>query len=298
MSRLLPAAVALICASILSPGSCSVHTDSDAVIKTGGNSDGSLRPRIALEFSHPVDGLEGSVESLLDKRVWFFSSHETADAHGHLRHDNLSAVHEFKPLKRSHRGIIPLVHEAPRPPPAYLREKREQLAAASSTQFGRYEIKDPLFINQWHLLNRDRPGHDVNVAPVWREGIYGNGTTIVLIDDGKIHRTGHGNFVYRSDRIGILDEHVDIAPNFRAASSWDVNDGQRLPRPLLASDYHGTRCAGQVVGVPNEHCGVGVAFEAGIAGIRMLSREVSSGDEARVLAHRIQDNHIFSCSWG
>ena len=63
-------------------------------------------------------------------------------------------------------------------------------------------------------------------------------------------------------------------------------------------DRHGTRCAGQIVGQPNDLCGVGVAFEAKVAGIRMLSKPIKSGDEAKILSYHLDENHIFSCSWG
>jgi kexin len=35
----------------------------------------------------------------------------------------------------------------------------------------------------------------------------------------------------------------------------------------LESDYHGTRCAGQIAAIPNDICGVGVAFKAKVSGI-------------------------------
>lgn len=43
---------------------------------------------------------------------------------------------------------------------------------------------DPLFSNQWHLHNTEFPSHDINVMPVWKEGIFGNGTTVALLDFG------------------------------------------------------------------------------------------------------------------
>lgn len=43
---------------------------------------------------------------------------------------------------------------------------------------------DPLWPKQWHLFNRKIPGHDVNVVPVWEQGISGKGVVVCIIDDG------------------------------------------------------------------------------------------------------------------
>ena len=57
-------------------------------------------------------------------------------------------------------------------------------------------ITDPLFGEQWHLVNDENPVHMVNVAPVWVLGISGQGIISALVDDG-------------------LDfESDDLAPNF------------------------------------------------------------------------------------
>ena len=45
-------------------------------------------------------------------------------------------------------------------------------------------FNDPLFQRQWYLYNKNTPGHDINVLPVWKEGITGKGVVIALIDDG------------------------------------------------------------------------------------------------------------------
>ncbi|MES0490454.1 MAG: S8 family serine peptidase [Leptospirales bacterium] len=43
---------------------------------------------------------------------------------------------------------------------------------------------DPLFQYQWYLNNKEHPKEDINVLPVWQQGIYGRGIKILLIDDG------------------------------------------------------------------------------------------------------------------
>lgn len=43
---------------------------------------------------------------------------------------------------------------------------------------------------------------------------------------------------------------------------------------------------------------MGVAYEAKVAGIRMLSKPISDADEAIALNYAYQENQIYSCSWG
>ncbi|KAG6923277.1 furin, paired basic amino acid cleaving enzyme, partial [Chelydra serpentina] len=62
---------------------------------------------------------------------------------------------------------------------------------------------------------------------------------------------------------------------------------------------HGTRCAGEVAAVANNGiCGVGVAYNARIGGVRMLDGEVTDAVEARSLGLNPNHIHIYSASWG
>jgi kexin len=70
------------------------------------------------------------------------------------------------------------------------------------------------------------------------------------------------------------------------------------PRPQLADDTHGTRCAGEIAAVKNNVCGTGVAYDAKVAGIRILSKEITEADEAAAINYEFQKNDIYSCSWG
>lgn len=83
-----------------------------------------------------------------------------------------------------------------------------------------------------------------------------------------------------------------------AEGSYDFNDHTDLPKPRLIDDNHGTRCAGEIAAVKNEVCGLGVAYNAKVAGVRILSAEISEADEAEALNYKYQENDIYSCSWG
>jgi furin len=61
---------------------------------------------------------------------------------------------------------------------------------------------------------------------------------------------------------------------------------------------HGTRCAGEVAAkINNTICGVGIAYHAGVGGIRMLDGDVTDSVEARSLSHRPDHIDIYSASW-
>ncbi|KAI8079316.1 peptidase S8/S53 domain-containing protein [Thamnidium elegans] len=139
---------------------------------------------------------------------------------------------------------------------------------------------DPWFEKQWHLINQENPGNDINVTGVWKQGIAGKDVVVVILDDG---------LDYKSE---------DLKDNFYAEGSYDFNDHEYLPTPKLWDDSHGTRCAGQIAAVKNDVCGVGIAYESKVAGVRILSGELTDADEAIALNYEYQKNHIFSCSWG
>ncbi|KLO19269.1 hypothetical protein SCHPADRAFT_899101 [Schizopora paradoxa] len=141
-------------------------------------------------------------------------------------------------------------------------------------------ITDPVFHDQWYLVNDEFPTHMVNAAPVWESGNAGEGVIAAMVDDG-------------------LDfESDDLADNFDAVNSYDFNLHVPLPKPVLFDDHHGTRCAGQIAAVKNDVCGIGIAHKAKVAGIRILSGPISDVDEAAALNYGYDNTSIYSCSWG
>lgn len=142
------------------------------------------------------------------------------------------------------------------------------------------DIQDPLFLQQWHLVNTFYPGHDLNISGLWQEGYTGNGSVTAVIDDGLDY------------------ENPDLTDNFNKKGSWDFNDDGNLPLPRLFDDYHGTRCAGEIAAVKNEVCGVGVAYDSQVAGVRILSGSITSADEAAAMVYGLDVNDVYSCSWG
>ncbi|KAJ5172987.1 hypothetical protein N7492_005580 [Penicillium capsulatum] len=171
------------------------------------------------------------------------------------------------------------------PPPISVAERgtREvdpQAMKAQNQVMSTLGITDPIFKDQWHLFNTADPEHDLNVTGVWLDGITGHGVVTAVVDDG-------------------LDiDSKDLKPNYFAEGSWDFNEGGPEPRPLLYDDKHGTRCGGEIAAAKNDICGVGVAYDSKVAGIRILSKPIDDADEATAINYGFQKNDIYSCSWG
>ena len=168
---------------------------------------------------------------------------------------------------------LPLEPRLPQSPVDWAVEERSKIMQD-------LDISDPIFKDQWHLYNAVQVGHDVNVTGVWLDGVTGANVTVAIIDDG-------------------LDMYSnDLKDNYFAEGSYDFNEHDPEPKPTLQDDRHGTRCAGEVAAVRNDVCGIGVAYDAKIAGIRILSGDLTNADEAEALIYESQLNNIYSCSWG
>ncbi|ESO07759.1 hypothetical protein HELRODRAFT_170307 [Helobdella robusta] len=143
-------------------------------------------------------------------------------------------------------------------------------------------FNDPKWPQIWYL-NRES-AIDMNVVPVWKSGITGKRIVVTILDDG------------------IEKDHPDLEQNYDARASYDVNNQDDDPQPRYEQtneNKHGTRCAGEVAAAANNKiCGVGVAFEASIGGIRMLDGEITDAVEAQSLSYKPNYISIYSASWG
>ncbi|XP_034935212.1 furin-like protease 2 [Chelonus insularis] len=141
---------------------------------------------------------------------------------------------------------------------------------------------DPLFREQWYLNGGAKDGFDMNVGPAWQKNYTGKGVVVSILDDG------------------IQTNHPDLALNYDHDASTDINDNDDDPMPRDNGDNkHGTRCAGEVAAVAfNQYCGVGIAYNANIGGVRMLDGPVNDAVEARALGLNPDHIDIYSASWG
>ncbi len=135
-------------------------------------------------------------------------------------------------------------------------------------------VNDPMFRSQWHLNGGAKGGFDMNVRPAWTLGYSGKGVVVTILDDG------------------IQTNHPDLRSNYDPRASTDINGNDQDPMPQDNGDNkHGTRCAGEVAASANNgYCGVGIAYNASIGGVRMLDGIVNDAVEARALS--LNPNHI------
>jgi len=227
-----------------------------------------------------------------------------------LSDPNVLFVEQQRLLKREKRGAIPLhlekrhiVHNKALDlgitdeEYTALNKKREEYEATNKKRtvvdMG-IKFDDPEFHKQWYLINRGQnggfEGNDINVLPAWKAGYTGRGVTVLVLDDGIDH------------------ENDDLKTNYRADISADFNnrssDGEIIdhdPRPddTNPDNSHGTRCAGEIAAsANNSFCVVGVAYNAGIGGIRILDGSVTDTLEAEALTYMMDKVDIYSASWG
>ena len=118
---------------------------------------------------------------------------------------------------------------------------------------------DPLFSEQWHLLNTIPGFLDLNVVDVW-EDYTGKNINVAVIDDAVEER--HPDLIdnYSENKsLDFEDGDGDASP-----STWGINPIDRRP-----FDSHGTAVAGVIGATANNGIGgVGVAFDSTITGFK------------------------------
>ena len=109
-------------------------------------------------------------------------------------------------------------------------------------------IDDALYACQWHL---DQPsGEDIDVKPVWDEGIMGEGVNVVVVDDG-------------------MDwTHEDLIDNVDASLNHDYTDGEGVHYPF---NHHGTYVTGLIAARDNNIGVRGVAPRATVYSHNLLA---------------------------
>ncbi|XP_077518667.1 neuroendocrine convertase 1-like [Amblyomma americanum] len=165
---------------------------------------------------------------------------------------------------------------------------REKRTLVEEEDWEALRFNDPLWNRQWYIHDTrsspDLPELDHRVTKVWDMGFTGRGVVVTIMDDG------------------LEWNHTDLVQNYAPEASYDFNDDDRDPFPRYDPqdlNNHGTRCAGEVaMTANNRNCGVGVAYEARIGGIRMLDGDVVDAVESTSLAFNVEAIDVFSASWG
>lgn len=143
---------------------------------------------------------------------------------------------------------------------------------------------DARFGQQWHLLNTGQNGGldglDLRLTNVW-QNFRGAGVVMAMVDDG------------------VELSHRDLRDNANFPLSYDYLEDDPDASPVLFSDTHGTQVAGVAAARGNNGLGVcGVAPQATLASVRLISGPTTDAQEALALAHAVDRIHIMNCSWG
>ena len=139
---------------------------------------------------------------------------------------------------------------------------------------------DPLFGNQWNLLNSGQSGGvagiDANLTSVW-DTLRGSPEEVVAVVDE-----------------GVDMAHPDLAPNVVPGRSWDWVGNDADPSPTEEWEQHGTAVAG--VAAARGFNGIGVAGAAPWAGLvayRMLGSDSATDTSmAEALGNYHQDGSV------
>jgi subtilisin-like proprotein convertase family protein/subtilisin family serine protease len=169
-----------------------------------------------------------------------------------------------------------------------LRLEKEVIAAEPLLGRGhvtKWRPNDPLFPQQWHLLNSGQAGGargvDLNVSGVWNRW-RGRGVVIGLVDDA------------------LQYAHPDLRDNCLLPLQYDFRDGDNDPAPVTAEEGHGTAVAGIIAATGHNGLGVsGVALDASLAGIRLVDLADQTDEQtAGALLHELDAIAISNNSWG
>ncbi|XP_041465657.1 proprotein convertase subtilisin/kexin type 5-like isoform X2 [Lytechinus variegatus] len=217
-----------------------------------------------------------------------------AEKYGYINHGQIGALEDHYLF--SHKNVFKRSAEASTGDHIDIADEPEvewfeQQVSRKRVKRDMTRFSDPLWPNQWYLDGNfsgdSKPIASMNIQQAWDKGYTGAGIVITIMDDGLEYT------------------HTDIRNSYDAAASYDFvsRDADAMPRYMRApnpeENMHGTRCAGEIVMQPNNSkCGVGIAYNAQIGGIRMLDGLVTDEMEASSLSFNYQHVDIYSASWG
>ncbi|RYD33502.1 MAG: hypothetical protein EOP87_10875, partial [Verrucomicrobiaceae bacterium] len=155
-------------------------------------------------------------------------------------------------------------------------------------RFRRALPNDPLIGDQWYLKNSTTTPSitHINVEGVWKyaefpTGMRGTGVSIGIVDDG------------------VQLDHPDLIFNIDTVNDYDWNANDTNASPGFPTDIHGTACAGVAAAMSDNGVGVaGIAPQATIVGMRLISASITDQQEAEAMAWKNEIIHVKNNSWG
>lgn len=168
----------------------------------------------------------------------------------------------------------------------YAKSRVKRATAYRTRSDGSADFNDPSFTEEWYLDEKtvSQVHKSMGVSGAWAQGYSGKGVVLSVLDDG------------------LESNHSDIYDNYDPYASYDLNDKDNDPFPRYDptdENKHGTRCAGEIAMMANNGvCGVGIAFNSKIGGVRMLDGPVTDRLEAQAINFNMSYVDIYSASWG
>ncbi|XP_071539897.1 neuroendocrine convertase 2 [Panulirus ornatus] len=262
---------------LLQPGRATNHVFTNSfLVKVRGGDDiaHAVAKRNSFENLGPVAGSPGEYHFVQHALPHARSKRSVPHTRQLKADPHVRSAYQQSGFKRVKRGFKPL--------------RVENLVPLHTIQSHR-DPTDPYFPYQWYLKNTGqnggKPRLDLNVEAAWAQGYTGRNVTTAIMDDG------------------IDYMHPDLRHNYNAQASWDFSSNDPFPFPRYTDDWfnsHGTRCAGEVSAArDNGICGVGVAYNSLVAGIRMLDQPYMTDlIEANSMGRKPNLIDIYSASWG
>ncbi len=168
-----------------------------------------------------------------------------------------------------------------------LQDHDQVLVAEPDLAFKRsaqYQPACALYPHQWHLHNAGgdaglRAGADVAAEAAWDISLGKREITVCIIDDGF-----------------DLD-HPELNAADKIVAPWDFGEDDADPRPVEASDNHGTACAGVALAEGSAEGLIGLAPRCSFMPIR-AAQWVNDATIEAYFRHAV-DHHadVISCSW-
>ena len=157
---------------------------------------------------------------------------------------------------------------------------------AATAALNNPQTNDSLYGCQWHLRNQEQGGEDINVEPVWAEGINGEGVNIAVVDDGMYYA------------------HEDLAANVNTTLNHNYDTDSHDSHDIYGRyEHHGTNVAG-IIAARDNGVGVrGVAPRATIYGYNYLTdaaqqRLVQDINQANAMSRNRVATAVSNNSWG
>jgi subtilisin family serine protease len=197
--------------------------------------------------------------------------------------------------------------------PAVLYAEPNFIYRALDADTGTGAPNDPEFAKLWGLKNTGqtdaagqvgKPGADINVLPLWAEGVTGSRDVVVAVIDTGIdwtHPDIQANLYTNTAEIEGNGKDDDGNGFVDDVHGWNFNESGKNNNSRDDHD-HGTHCAGTIGGVGNNGTGVaGVNWNVSLMPVKFLSAGGSGTLEGAVnsinYATQMKVN-IMSNSWG